>query len=134
MPSNLFTYFCQHSKLLAHATYMFIFSRPGQSQGLLYKHLCHSLFQSVTPKWFFQLENRLFPSDEELSKSRRASKSHQWFKIMAILLKGRICILVLGKLHQEGSAPADCAGGLFFTQINGIKYVWVFATHCTMST
>ena len=25
-----------------------IFSRPGRSQGLLYKHLCHSLINSFT--------------------------------------------------------------------------------------
>ena len=44
-------------------------------------------------------------------KSRRASKSHQWFKIPVISLKGGFCLLV--ELHRGGSAPAACAEGLF---------------------
>ena len=48
------------------------FSRPGQSQGLLYKPPRHS---------FIQLQNRLCHSYKDLTKSWRASKSHHWFKI-----------------------------------------------------
>ena len=33
---------CQNQHL--HTNCKIIVSRPGQSQGLLYKHLCHSLF------------------------------------------------------------------------------------------
>ena len=65
---------------------MAIVSGPGQSQGLLYKHLRHSFSQSVIlflpqlygaamPKWL-----EICHSTQELSKSRMASKSNQWFK------------------------------------------------------
>ena len=36
-------------------------------------------------------------------------------KVTAILLKGSFCLLV--ELHQEGSAPAACAAGLFITGV-----------------
>ena len=71
-----------------------IFSRPGQSQGLLYKHLCNSFIHSFsnpfpsTALWCRHAQMvrdstssyRLCDSDRALSKSRRALKSHQWFK------------------------------------------------------
>ena len=44
-------------------------------------------------------------------KSWLASKSHQWFKVLVISLKGGFCLLV--ELHRGGSAPTACAAGLF---------------------
>ena len=71
------------------------FSRPGRCQGLLYKYLWYSLINSLihplvptalqrrhaqTVREVFQFKNRLCHSGQKLFKSRRASKSHQWFQ------------------------------------------------------
>ena len=56
-----------------------VFSRPGRSQGLLYKHLHHWLIRSESHSFpLTALRGVLCHSDEELSKYVRASKSHQW--------------------------------------------------------
>ena len=58
-----------------------VISRPGRSQGLLYKQprdsLINQLIQSVHQPF---PTTALRHSDLELSKSQMASKSHQWFK------------------------------------------------------
>ena len=61
-------------------------SRPGRRQGLLYKHLIHSLTHPLVPtalqRHHVQTVRDSFSShsDKELLKSQRASKSHPWFK------------------------------------------------------
>ena len=62
-----------------------IFSRPGQSQGLLCKHLCHSLTYLLTdPKWLKMVLPVSIPTILTFSfidsKFWRASKLHYWFK------------------------------------------------------
>ena len=113
-----------------------IISRPGRSQGLLYKHLCdyfiHSFINSVSHSFpptalhrrhgqtvrdsssSYKLDYRLLTI---VIKNFLNSEVHENFisgsKVMAILLKGWICLLV--ELHQEGSASAACAACLFYS-------------------
>ena len=101
-----------------------VISRPGQSQGLLYKHLCHKLINWLigwlsTPsvkiifpapsrpiglKWCFQSLNKLYNIVYwyfvRNSKSWRASKSLYGFKSYGWM--GGFCQLL--ELHQKGSA------------------------------
>ena len=84
-----------------------MFSRPGQSQGLHYKHLCHSFIHSFIdsvsqpfPPTALQCRHTQTVRDRassykidyviviELSKSRRASQSHQWFKSYSHFTEG----------------------------------------------
>ena len=74
--------------------YLF-FSRPGRSQGLLYKHLRHSLIHlfihsvilqlkylhgAATPQWLEMVLSVIYHNFCGDSKSRRTSKLHYWFK------------------------------------------------------
>ena len=53
------------------------------------------------------------PTSLQLSKSQRASKSHQWFKSYGRFTEGvNFCLLV--ELHREGCAHPACAAGLSF--------------------
>ena len=64
-----------------------IVSKPGQSQGLLYKQPCNSLSHTFPPIAFRRRHAQtvtdlpvICHSDQKLSKSQRASKSYQWFE------------------------------------------------------
>ena len=115
-------------------------SRPGQSQGLLYKQLCHWLID-----WFINSVSEPFPPTalrrRHAHMVRESTSSYKLdyvivikniqnpegnqnpisgSKVTAVLLKGWICLLV--ELHRGRSAPAACAAGLFFLKY--IPHIW----------
>ena len=87
-----------------HCHFPHIFSRPGRSQGLLYKQPGIKLFRSVSqpfpPTTFWRLNTQTFRDSsfsykidyvkgiKDLSKSQRASKSHYWLKSHGHCTKG----------------------------------------------
>ena len=90
-----------------------LFSRPGQSQGLLYKHCCHPLINQV----------RESPFSSHGCKALACQKLHRLktfliskeIKIASLVQKlrrfdwiGRFCLLV--ELHWEGSARSQQSG------------------------
>ena len=96
---------CQFAHMLVPP---YIFSRPGWSQGLLYKHIRHWFFHSFI-NWSFSLpqlygaatpkgleiclpviKKSLRHSDQELSKSEGHQNPISGSKVTAVLLKGRI--------------------------------------------
>ena len=99
-----------------------IFSRPGQSQGLLYKHLCDSFIQKWFVKITLQRRHALTVADGAFSHKIEYVTILRRFQIpkgiqIALLVQklrrfcfmGGFCPLV--KLHREGSVPAACTAG-----------------------
>ena len=97
-------------------------SRPGRSQGLLYKHLCHSFIH-----WFTDplVSHSFTVIDRSLSykidyvivikkflNPERASKSHQWFKSYGHFTEG-VGFAYWWCFSGGGTEPAACAAGLF---------------------
>ena len=114
---------------------VYIISRHGQSQGLLYKHLCDSLIMSVIhpfPLTALRRRHTQTVKDSSLSykidyvkvmKSFLNPKGHQngisGSKITVILPEG--LILPIGGVALKGFAPAACAAGLFGTSYSKQK-------------
>ena len=70
------------------------------------------LYRAATPKRLEIALIVLVHRDQELSKSRRASKSNQWFKSYSHFTKG-MDFADCWSFIRGGSAPAACAAGLF---------------------
>ena len=71
------------------------------------------LYSGATPKRLEIALPVINHSDQNPYKSRRASKSHQWFKSYGHFTeRGGFGLLV--ELHREGPAPAAWAAGLFY--------------------
>ena len=96
---------------------LIIFTRPRRSKGLLYKHLCYSSINSFTdplvPRALWRrhtqtIRDRSSSYEIELSKSRRTSKSHQWFKNYSHFTGG-VDFAYWWILSRGGSVPAQQA-------------------------
>ena len=70
------------------------------------------------------LLNRLCHSDQELSKSRRASKSNLWFKSYGHFTKG-VDFASWWSFIGGGSASAACAAGLFLQHLCNSLINWL---------
>ena len=116
-----------NSHIFLTAIYFFLISRPGQSQGLLYKHLCQSLIHWCTApalvkiftapsrpnglKWCFQSKNKLYWHFSEILNLPGHLNCSTGTQVMAILLNG--WILTTGGVASGRVCPAACAADLF---------------------
>ena len=66
------------------------------------------------------VKNRLCHSDQELSKSGRASKSHQWFQSYGHFTEW-VDFAYWWSFIGGGSAPSACAAGLFYQHYKDLK-------------
>ena len=118
-----------------------IFSRTGQRQGMLLKHICQSQLNiqvshlslvkifiwrrdaQTVKRWCFHLKIDYFIVFWRILISM-AFKIAQWvLELWQLFCMTGFCLFV--ERHQKGSAPAICAVG-FFSYIEIIIYVGIF--------
>ena len=102
---------------------------PGEARGCSINRLVtDSLIQSVSqpfPPTALRCRNaqtvrdrssvyKMNYKDQELFKSRRISKSHQWLNSYAHFTEG-VDFAYLWSFSGDGAAPAACAAGLYFS-------------------
>ena len=123
---TLFFYHQIIMDLFCSSIFVIIFSRPGQSQGLLHKHLCHWFINWSTDPL---VKISLLRHHAQMVINGVSNHKINYicifrtFKVlkgipMAVLVQKlrRFCWMdgfwLLMELHQEGFAPGACAAGL----------------------
>ena len=98
-----------HPSLPLRGKWLAMFSRPRQSQGMLYKHFCASFIHSVSHGLWKYIHGTATPRHAlGDSKSWRASRSYGNFA-------KKVDFAYWWSFSDEGSASAACAAGLFLS-------------------